>query len=114
MELRLGSTTTNYYHAFIYGTYAGVTPSLAGGNNVGSWTYAGQIGSILGANIELQNPYASQVTFIQAFMPVGNGTYAGTLNGYLATSTSYTAFTLIANSGTMTGGTITVYGYRKA
>jgi hypothetical protein len=38
----------------------------------------------------------------------------GVFGGYLNDATSYTAFTITASSGTMTGGTITVYGYRKA
>jgi hypothetical protein len=29
-------------------------------------------------------------------------------------ATSYTAFTIATSSGTLTGGTIFVYGYRKA
>jgi hypothetical protein len=31
----------------------------------------------------------------------------------LATSDSFTAFTIITATGTMTGGTIAVYGFRK-
>lgn len=27
---------------------------------------------------------------------------------------SYTAFTIVVGAGTITGGTVTVYGYRKA
>jgi hypothetical protein len=34
--------------------------------------------------------------------------------GYLNDNTSYTGFTLTTGAGTMTGGTIFVYGYRKA
>jgi hypothetical protein len=41
------------------------------------------------------------------------GSVAGTIAGYHAQTTAYTGFT-IATAGTMTGGTITVYGYRKA
>jgi hypothetical protein len=36
-----------------------------------------------------------------------------TTAGMLANTTQYTAFTLTAAAGTMTGGTISVYGYRK-
>jgi hypothetical protein len=34
--------------------------------------------------------------------------------GFLNDSTSYTGFTIIAETGTLTGGTIAVYGYAKA
>jgi hypothetical protein len=35
-------------------------------------------------------------------------------SGFLNDATSYTAFTLIFAAGTTTGGTIQVYGYKKA
>ena len=35
-------------------------------------------------------------------------------NGYLNDTTQYTAFTLTPGSGTLTGGTIRVYGYQNS
>jgi hypothetical protein len=34
--------------------------------------------------------------------------------GFLNNTTSYTAFTFTPSSGTLTGGTIRVYGYRNS
>jgi hypothetical protein len=38
----------------------------------------------------------------------------GSVTGLLDNTNQYTDFTVVTNTGTMTGGTITVYGYRKA
>lgn len=115
--LTFGSNTTaNYYFSFIYATF-GVNSALADtGNNTGRFTYAGQLHSTgaSGANIEVMQPFLSKFTYISNPCYAGNGTYSGTQMGTLADTTSYTSFTLTANTGTMTGGTITVYGYRKA
>jgi hypothetical protein len=46
-----------------------------------------------------------------------NGTSTGFIanyKGFLNDTTSYTAFTLTANSGTLTGGEIRVYGYQNS
>jgi hypothetical protein len=39
--------------------------------------------------------------------------FAGTTTGQLTNTTSYTDFSLVLGVGTMTGGTIRVYGYRN-
>jgi hypothetical protein len=39
---------------------------------------------------------------------------AGNYTGYILNAVSSTGFTISVESGTMTGGTIIVYGYRKA
>jgi hypothetical protein len=38
----------------------------------------------------------------------------GTVSGMLNNTTSYTAFTITPSSGTMTGGTVRVYGYANS
>jgi hypothetical protein len=47
-----------------------------------------------------------------------SGTYGGANTGFFGgvniTATSFTSFVLSTNSGTLTDGTISVYGYRKA
>ena len=40
--------------------------------------------------------------------------YVAHYQGYHNQATSYTSFTMVPNSGTMTGGTIRLYGYRQA
>jgi len=116
LSLTLGSASTNYYYTFLYATFTTNTALADNGSLKANFLYAGQGHSTggLSADITLINPFLAKYTYVQANIPAGNGTYAGTLQGTLADTTSYTAFTLTPNTGTMTGGTITVYGYRKA
>jgi hypothetical protein len=113
LGFRLGSTATGYYGGLIYNTAATPTPLGASDNNASLFTYAaGGNGNQMVLNCDILNPFLTQYTLISAF----NFSFAnfGLYNGVLQNSTSYTAFTLIPSAGTITGGTITVYGYRKA
>ena len=59
----------------------------------------------------LYNPFASKRTaFTSQYY---GGGYSGWASGMLYTTASYTYFTLTMSTGTMTGGTVTVFGYRK-
>jgi hypothetical protein len=113
IRVQLGATTTGYYGTLIYGTYANTLINAnVNDNNGARFTYVGA-GTTDFARLvcNLENPFASTRTFISAgYVDAGN---AGTYNGFLANNTSYTAFTLSPNSGTMTGGTIRVYGRRN-
>ena len=63
------------------------------------------------ANMELVNPFLAKYTFISsanASINIG-GSGAGTHK----VAASYTDFTLAVSAGTITGGTISVYGYAK-
>jgi hypothetical protein len=113
LNLKLGSTTTGYYYSLSYTTY-NTTPAATGGSNVGAWDYvgAGQTNG-LNALFELNSPFLSKGTSIRA--SIANGTfYAGNQAGYLNNSTSYTSFILATAVGTMTGGSIRVYGMRNS
>ena len=81
-------------------------------NNTASFGYVGESNaSINNVNIDVFNPNLAKFTTIQgSYIGV---TYAGVCGGVHQVATAYTGFTL-AVAGTMTGGTITVYGYRKA
>jgi hypothetical protein len=112
LNLKLGATVTGYYYSLSYSTY-NATPAATGGSNVGNWDYvgAGQTNG-LNAVIELNSPFLSKGTSVRA--SISNGTfYAGNQAGYLNNSTSYTSFILATAVGTMTGGTIRVYGMRN-
>lgn len=113
IRVQMGSTTTGYYGALVYGNYATTAVASATANNAAYWNYAGTTPTgLVGAMFELQNPFAAGVTAITA--PYFDATNAGHMSGYLGNNTSYTAVTLTPNAGTWTGCTITVYGYRKA
>jgi hypothetical protein len=115
IDIKFGSSVTGYYGVLVYAEYTATVISMAGRNNtsqmnwVGGCSGAGQ-SSI--ANLDVMNPFAA------AYTRVANGAYAdstayGTMQGEHKVATSYTSFILATNNGTLTGGTITVYGYRK-
>lgn len=64
------------------------------------------------SSFDVHNPFATARTTL-----VGQGAgsaYFATTGGYDGNAASSTSFTLTLSAGTITGGTITVYGYRKA
>lgn len=112
-RMTLGSANTAYYGNLLYSTPA--TPSTFQGssdNSGGTFGYVWRSYSGGNANIFVGSPFLTRPTTVQGtwITTVANGVY----NGVLADTTSYTSFTLTCAAGTLTGGTITVYGYRKA
>lgn len=115
LQLKLGSTTTGYYNAANYTIYSTGATMPTGQANI-AYFYGGTYNTnTLGSSIELIAPFLSSPTIMNQFIvdPTTTGR-AGFAAGYLANNTSYTDFTLTCGSGTITGGTIYVYGYAKA
>ena len=114
LNLRLGASATAYYGGLIFMAYtAGVTS--AGLNNGSSipWVGSGEAAG-LQVNLDLLNPFLAKVTtFNGSYAGNATGSIAGNLNGFHNSAVSYSAFTLFPASGTLTGGTIRVYGYRN-
>jgi hypothetical protein len=112
IALRLGATATGYYAGGFYNTYvAGSTDDLAV-NNGASWTFAGfAAANGNSAEIFLNSPnLAKQTTYRSTFSDVGTGGGLYMAGGMVTGTTQYTDFTLIV-AGSMTGGTVYVYGY---
>jgi hypothetical protein len=112
LDLKFGSTVTGYYYSLIYSGWNNVVTG-AGGANVGNINYVAQAGtSSLNGFIEVNSPFLTENTTVRA--SVANSTfYGGTTNGLLRNTTSYTSFIMATSGGTMTGGTIRVYGLRN-
>jgi hypothetical protein len=115
LKFVLGTALGNtYYGCYNYGNLATSVGGVAGMNNDSSFFYAGGADiNILNFNMELQNPFLAKYTNMQA-LTVGYANNRGMSMGEHETATSYSSFTIFPGSGTITGGTITVYGYRKA
>ena len=63
-------------------------------------------------NMDLANPFLAQHTTMSAsWTNTDTGGSAGFGSGFHAVSTSFTAFTITTDGGTLTGGKIRVYGY---
>lgn len=113
--LKLGATTTGYYSGRSRVTYSGATTSTASDNNATAWNSVGfTYSNSLIASFNLLNPFGTKNTFYNnMFMEPATSGRGGFSAGYLNNSTSYTEFTLTPTGGTITGGTISIYGYRK-
>jgi len=111
--MTLGATTTGYYEARQRCTFAGVS-SVSGRANQASFalvfvcTAQGMAG-----RMTLVNPFLADETWYtgDTVFPTTTG-FSQFASGYLANTTSYTSFTLTTESGTQTGGYISVYGLR--
>lgn len=117
LSLKLGATVTNYYSASVRAGYTASTPSGDNNANASAWNIIGYTNSTpngLSFNVELINPFLANQTLVQFMLaqPTTTG-LAGAGSGYLNNTTSYTDFTITPAAGTLTGGTIYVYGYSK-
>ena len=115
-ELRmvLGATVTGYYDSGVGNTFAGAAISDNRANaaffDVGASMANGNT-----ANIEIQGPQLAQRTIYTSpiIRPSTTGRFM-TYGGFLDNATQYTDFTLNPDTGTLTGGTIRVYGYQNS
>ena len=111
---QIGGVTANYYMAGIYAQYNGVGGALTTVVNNGA--YWNQVGygntNSLFADISIYNPFLTKNTQMTAS---AQQSIAGGVSlfssGFLNDTTSHTSFTFINPFGTMTGGTVYVYGY---
>jgi hypothetical protein len=107
-----GLSAGNYYSSFIYGSFSGVTVTNEGTAGVNSFSNAG--GGYNGAAVLDATVYAP---FLNIRTNVSTRTRYdtkwGTMSGLHVDTNSATGLTIAPASGTMTGGTIRVYGYRK-
>lgn len=116
VSLQLSGSTTAYYHGVNYiSTAATGTPSATGGSNEASWTRVGA-GDANGihVNLDINNPnLAKHTTFSGIYVFPGIPAFPGMTAGIHQVATAYTGFVLSPSTGSFTGGTIRVYGYRK-
>jgi hypothetical protein len=112
-SLQLTGLTTGYYAAIVYCLWSSTTVVGSTDNNQAAWNFAGSHSTDgLVLNCDIVNPFLAIPTTLN------NGSYAshlgGSVNGKQTSSTSTSGFTVTTPGSTMTGGKITVYGYRKA
>jgi hypothetical protein len=113
--IRIGNVSTNsYFNTAQSYSYSNSAPTQAGGASTNIHANINYMTSSGGAvRCEIMQPFLSTLTYIstlgiEATAAAGGGVYER--KGILNTTASYTSFNFISN-GTMTGGTIYVYGY---
>jgi hypothetical protein len=113
LNLTFGATTSGYSYGYLVAT---ASPSGIV-NASDSKIPVGELDTnILQMNIEVFNPFLAKRTYVNGTLGfnAANGNGRAALSGFLADTTSYTAFTLTPGSGTLTGGIIRVYGYTNS
>ena len=116
MNLTLGSSATGYYAGQVLIAYSSGSLSAANSNNATSW---GNVGIALTAgaflDVELFRPFEALNTglVVQSRTDMRTGGAASSGGGFHNVASSFSAFTITPGAGTLTGGTIRVYGYRN-
>jgi hypothetical protein len=110
------ATAIGYYQAGQSLTFLGASVA-ASQNNVASWTSVGvgTTDSIM-MDFNVYAPNLTKRTFMSARYIYGATTGGGDMSAYMGyhnVAAAYTDFTVIPGTGTLTGGTIRVYGYRN-
>ena len=111
IRLILGSSVTGYYAARNGLTWSTGARSDGVDNNAAIWSAVGtSLTNGLSAEITLVNPGLAKYTTVGAFY--SNITGSVNVSGLHQVATAFTGFTISPVSGTWTGGTVIVYGYR--
>lgn len=113
LGLQFTGITTAYYGTMVFSTYVGGGFQVVGTNNQASMPYVGAANTVsLFAQAEVNGPFLTEHKTVQSIFYDNTNVGRGQYNVFTTTST--TGFTISPNTGTLTGGTIYVYGYTKA
>jgi hypothetical protein len=108
--LTFGATTTGYNYGYIFQSYNATITGAGATNAAGLSLFGTANASGISFNNDVVNPFLAKETMVASQIWY-DGTNIGSSRGVLANTTSYTAFTITTTTGTLTGGTIRVYGY---
>jgi hypothetical protein len=106
------SASTTYSSAGTLGNSSAGTLANSIQNAVSTgWNVAVVNTNLVSFNAVINRPFATDYTSYA--LQSNAGIYAFALNGFDNNAVSHTGFTILPSSGTLTGGTIYVYGYQK-
>jgi hypothetical protein len=111
LNFKLGASTTGYYSTRWGWRLANTAASFVDSNNGSNFIGGAVTTNYINLNCELVNPFLAKYTLFNANFI--NETLYASIGGEHRVATSYTDFTITPGSGTLTGGTISVYGYKK-
>ena len=117
LGLRMGATASGYAYAGNYQNFTGGAVTVDTTTTATYWNIGACGNGTTGSgrvdfHTTVKSPQLAQQTFYIAH----NGSLAWTnsYTGYLNNTTQYTALTILPSSGTLTGGTVRIYGYRNS
>jgi hypothetical protein len=117
LGLRLGATATSYAYAGSYQNFSGGAITVDSSTTATYWNIGACGNGTTGSGrVDFHATVKSPQLAQQSFYVVNNGSLAWTnfYTGYLNNTTQYTALTILPSSGTLTGGTVRIYGYRNS
>ena len=108
-------SATGYNSALIYVVcgVGGVNEATTLNGAQFTWVGGGTASQAQIGQFDIYNPFLAKYTKVNVGTYADNNAY-GTMNGEHKVATSYADIKLFNGTGTLTGGTVTVYGYRKA
>jgi hypothetical protein len=117
IRMRVGGvdSTSSTYSRTLNGAYTNGTDITLGNSGQTSWSvFQGTTAIYSVASMDMTNPFAATRTNIiyGGYLSNSVAQYGFTGAGIHNETVSYTGFTILAASGTITG-TVSVYGYRK-
>ena len=111
VRMQLGSTANEHYGSLFYDAYDASDTAYTRSANQANFTVSlGGTSDDTSVSMDVNSPFLAKRT--TAHGTYDSFKYSGWFGGAVNTTTSYTAFNILLTGGsTMTGGTITVYGY---
>jgi hypothetical protein len=111
----LGASVASYSGFMIHGNFSASTVIGTATNNAATWNVVGEgiASQSLFMNIDLLNPFLAKYTRFGSATAYQSASGSGFAGGVHKVATSYSDFTVTPSTGTITGGTIYVYGYNK-
>jgi hypothetical protein len=113
LRIALNGITTGYYSNLSFTAFNSATAQGAIAGNEASWNWFGSSNtSGIYATAEILSPFLTKAKRYTAdFINMSITGAAGRSNGINLSATSATGFTINTTGGTLTGGTVYVYGY---
>jgi len=113
IAFQLGSTTTGYYRLGFYMAYGNSTVNGQNADNGANYQIATTGANGYGFVAHILQPFtAKRTTIFAENAQLDTDGFINQSYGFLANTTSYTAFTIA--SASLTGGTLKIYGYQTS
>jgi len=117
LTIRFGAVASGYKFAGWLANYAGTSSGIGTASGTEIRLAAVDPTDLEGISVDIYGPNLADKTNTTSLANYGAGGTSGGVTMYAGIepgSTQHTAFSIQLTSGTMTGGTIDLYGYRKA
>ena len=114
LNMALGASATGYHAGGRFTSWQGTGGSDFNQDNGTSFQRVGYARPDITMNFDVIGPFLTQITRANSLNAFSSTANLGSAVYFHNVSASYTAFTLTTSTGTLTGGTIRVYGYANS